>query len=63
MRVEVDDGGATEEEVAAITAAVEALWPKPVFVEQTPRQRKPAWRFSNRWWMPSPIARRDRPQR
>jgi hypothetical protein len=55
--------GATDEEVAAIVAAVEVLWPKPVVVERSHLERAPTWRFSNRWWMPAPIARRDRPQR
>jgi hypothetical protein len=48
------------EEMAAITAAYEALWPKPVAVvpAHTP---PPRWRFSGRWWTkPVPLSR-DRP--
>jgi len=50
----------TDEEAAAIAAAVEASWPRAVVVAagagETPR-----WRFAGRWWTkPIPI-RRDRP--
>ena len=51
---------ATPEEVAAIMAAMEALWPRPVaHVED--RAAPPAWRFSGRWWRKPVAARRDRP--
>lgn len=54
----------TDDEVVAIMAATEALWPKPVViapVEDTARST--AWRFSGRWWsLPLPM-RRDRPYR
>jgi hypothetical protein len=51
---------ATDEEAAAIAAAVEALWPKPVAAG--PPDRSPGvWRFSGRWWsQPIPL-RRARP--
>ena len=42
-------GAPTAEEVAAIVAAHEALWPRPVLVDDTPATT-PAWRFSGRWW-------------
>ena len=49
----------TEEEAAAIVAAIDAGWPKPV-VAAAPED-PPRWRFSGRWWTkPIPI-RRDRP--
>lgn len=51
----------TEEELAAILAAVELLWPRPVAVEQPQRDTTPAWRFSGRWWARPVAARRDRP--
>ncbi|MEO5723615.1 MAG: hypothetical protein ABIQ39_08300 [Ilumatobacteraceae bacterium] len=55
---------ATDEEVAAITAAMEALWPRPVIVDGTPSsQRVPTWRFSSRWWARPVAQRRDRPYR
>jgi hypothetical protein len=54
---------ATDEEVAAMVAAVEALWPKPVFIESSPISRLPTWRFSNRWWVQPLASRRDRPYR
>jgi hypothetical protein len=53
----------TEEEVVAILAGVEALWPKPVIaVDPSPPRRSP-WRFSGRWWSRPVPARRDRPFR
>ena len=57
-RIEVS-GDPTDEEVAAIVAAVEASWPRPVVdaaVDAPPR-----WRFSGRWWTKPVPARRDRP--
>lgn len=51
----------TPEEAAAIMAAHEALWPKPVVVDTTPERRSSSWRFSGRWWAgPIPV-RRSRP--
>jgi hypothetical protein len=59
MKVEVSPA-ATEEETAAIVAAVELLWPEPS-VAPTSAPVRSAWRFSGRWWSrPVPI-RRDRP--
>jgi hypothetical protein len=49
----------TEEEAAAVVAAVEAAWPRPVVAASEPET--PRWRFAGRWWSrPIPI-RRDRP--
>jgi hypothetical protein len=62
VRVEVSQS-ATDEEVAAIVAAVEALWPKPVITEMTAARRVPTWRFSNRWWVKPLVTRRERPRR
>ena len=54
----------TEAEVAAITAAIEALWPRAVVVtSETAPERAPVWRFSGRWWSRPVPARRDRPWR
>lgn len=51
----------TEEETAAIVAAMEALWPKPLVAEQGPPNRSTRWRFSGRWW-DGPLPRvRQRP--
>jgi hypothetical protein len=50
----------TDEEVAAIVAAIEAVWPRPVVVSQAP-QGPPPWRFSSRWWRKPIPARRERP--
>jgi hypothetical protein len=52
-------GEATDEEVAAIVAAVEVTWPRtvaPGAAEQPPR-----WRFSGRWWSKPVPLRRNRP--
>jgi hypothetical protein len=51
----------TDEEAAAIVAAVHALWPHPVPADPISRERRTSWRFSGRWWsVPTPV-RRDRP--
>jgi hypothetical protein len=50
----------TEEEAAAIVAAVELLWPQVAGDERSSR-RQSAWKFSGRWWtQPIPL-RRARP--
>ncbi len=52
---------ASEEEIAAITAAIEALWPRPVAAAANDTRRPSVWRFSGRWWsQPIPL-RRPRP--
>ena len=49
----------TDEEVAAIVAAIEASWPRPAAPSTS--QQPPRWRFAGRWWSkPIPI-RRERP--
>jgi hypothetical protein len=52
-----------EEEAAAIVAAVEVLWPKPLAYEAQPTdfRRNASWRFSRRWWARPLTQRRDRP--
>lgn len=50
-----------EAEAAAIMAATEALWPKPVQMPRTESRRRSGWRFSGRWWAVPLPARRDRP--
>ncbi len=52
--------GATDEEVAAIVAAVEAVMSPPVLGLST-QNEPPRWRFSGRWWARPVAARRDRP--
>jgi hypothetical protein len=48
------------EELAAIVAAVELVWPRPVVVAPAgPDDR--AWRFSGRWWARPVSLRRERP--
>jgi hypothetical protein len=62
VNVEVSPA-ATDVEVAAIIAAIEALWPKPMLVEAPRAVRVPTWRFSNRWWIKPLASRRERPRR
>jgi hypothetical protein len=50
----------SEDEVAAILAAIEVAWPKPVAAG--PPDAKPSrWRFSGRWWSAPIPMRRVRP--
>lgn len=52
-----------EQEAAAIVAAMEALWPRPVVIEPITEPRNTSWRFSSRNWVrPLPV-RRLRPWR
>ena len=53
----------SDEEVVAIMAGVEALWPKPMVAADATSARSTAWRFSGRWWAKPVSARRDRPFR
>ena len=58
-------GGAkspSPEELAAIVAAIEVAWPRPVVIVDEPERVSP-WRFSNRWWTPrrAPASARVRP--
>jgi hypothetical protein len=54
----------TDEEAAALLAAVDALWPRPVVIAaEQQRAREAAWRFSGRWWAKPLPQRRDRPFR
>lgn len=51
----------TEEEAAAIVAAFEAVWPRPVVGGVDEGSRSLAWRFSGRWWRRDRHASADRP--
>jgi hypothetical protein len=48
-------------EMAAIVAAVDAAWPRPVAPVSMAERRARAWRWSGRWWGPKPAAQRRRP--
>jgi hypothetical protein len=51
----------TDEEAAAIAAAVEVLWPRAGVGDGLDVRRGAGWRFSGRWWsQPIPV-RRARP--
>lgn len=46
----------TDEEAAAIVAAIEGAWPRAAVAGETAVQR---WRWSGRWWSkPVPLSRR-----
>ncbi|MDP7067870.1 MAG: hypothetical protein QF637_09625 [Acidimicrobiales bacterium] len=38
----------TDEEAAALAAALEVLWPQPMSLNDDPSRSN--WRFSGRWW-------------
>jgi hypothetical protein len=48
----------SDEELAAMVAAIEVTWPRPVAV---PTAELPRWRFSGRWWTKPVPLRRVRP--
>ncbi|MDQ1423889.1 MAG: acetyl-CoA/propionyl-CoA carboxylase, PccX subunit [Acidimicrobiaceae bacterium] len=50
-----------EEELAAIVAAIEIAWPKPVVAAPLTTTETSRWRFAGRWWSKPIPARRDRP--
>jgi hypothetical protein len=50
----------SDDELAAIVAAIELTWPQPHHaapIASTPMR----WRFAGRWWTKPVPARRDRP--
>ena len=51
----------TEEEAAAIAAAVTMMWPQPAVASTTDQSAVSAWRFSGRWWVTDAVSRRARP--
>jgi len=51
----------TEEEAAAIVAAVTLMWPQPVAASAVINKHNDSWRFSGRWWVNDAISRRTRP--
>ncbi|MPY92444.1 MAG: hypothetical protein GEV08_05060 [Acidimicrobiia bacterium] len=60
MDLTVTRGNATDDEVAAIMAAVEVAWPRPAAVALVAAE--PArWKFSGRWWSKPVPLRRERP--
>ena len=52
----------SEEEAAAITAAVTMMWPVPAAPARPQDSRtNVGWRFSGRWWATQQVVRRSRP--
>jgi hypothetical protein len=50
------------DELAAIVAAVEMAWPRPVIMSPPPGSERPGpWRFSGRWWSKPSAVQRNRP--
>jgi hypothetical protein len=47
-------------ELAAIVAAVELAWPRPVVVSDE-EDAAPNWRWSGRWWTGPAAVKRQRP--
>jgi hypothetical protein len=56
----VGGGQPDHEELAAIVAAVDAVWPRPAAGAE-PEAVSLRWRFSGRWWSRPTISRSDRP--
>lgn len=52
-------GDPTDEEVAAIAAAIEVAWPRAQAAALP--AAAPRWRFSGRWWTKPVPSRRGRP--
>ncbi len=51
----------TDEEAAAIVAAVEMAWPRAAPAPVPSDQGSPRWRFSGRWWAQPTVTSRRRP--
>lgn len=51
----------TEEEAAAIAAAITMMWPQPMISSTVSTSAVSAWRFSGRWWVTDAVSRRARP--
>jgi len=49
----------SDDELAAILAAIESSWPRAAAPEPTDEPSR--WRFSGRWWVRPVPTRRDRP--
>jgi hypothetical protein len=58
MRIEPEP---SDEEAAAVIAAIEALWPRPINDASSSRIVSSAWRFSGRWWSGNSPVRQSRP--
>ncbi len=54
-------GSPTAEEVAAVVAAIETMWPRAVAVAPQRSDGPPVWRLSGRWWADPLVRRRPRP--
>ncbi len=53
----------TEEELAAMVAAIDEVWPRPTVEENVVGTAESVWKFANRWWQGSRIGSRTRPRR
>jgi len=53
----------SDEEAAAIVAALTEAWPRPTAPSPAVASAANAWRFSGRWWSVHPVSRRGRPAR
>ena len=53
----------TDDEAAAIAAALVVGWPRPAADDEDGPQSDPRWRFSGRWWNRPLAVSRQRPYR
>jgi hypothetical protein len=53
--------GPSPQQLAAIVAAVELVWPRSPAAPSDPQAVLNPWRFSGRWWSRPQTARRERP--
>jgi hypothetical protein len=60
-RIDGVQGDPSPEEVAAIAAAIELAWPRPVVDAGAGAPEPSTWRFSGRWWARPVATRRMRP--
>lgn len=44
------DGTPSDDEIAAIVAAIEMSWPKPIAASATRPMPSTRWRHADRWW-------------
>jgi hypothetical protein len=51
----------TDEEAAAIAAAIEVCWPRAAATPALVTDPVPRWRFAGRWWTKPVPVRRERP--
>lgn len=51
----------TDDELAAILAAIDIVWPRPEAQPAPPSLEPSRWRFAGRWWSKPVPLHRERP--